>query len=438
MNEPAVGERIGSWRLVERLGAGGMGVVFRAEHDANRQFAAVKVLHPHASENDRVRFANEARILKSMHHPGIAGYLDHIDHAGHPCLVMRYIPGPTLARLIGDKGALPPAQAVKLVRGLADAVGYLHRRGVVHRDVKAENIKIDPSGRAVLLDFGIARDTVSHSITQQHHIIGTLGGLPPERLDGKPADERTDVWGLGTLLLHALTGRTPFDAAEVAELRQRHRAGWRKEAAGVEITGGCASVLDRSLALDPRKRFPDASAMADALAAVTAPNPARNPEPTDPILASSRTRLGVGAAVAGALLVGYLLARPDPKSGVIGPTDNKGDRPIDKRGDRPTEKKGNAPPDAGNGPGRSGGQGTGRQIPATGPLARVVVDTVDGVADIYVNGRNVGSTPFRDELPVGSQVRFELRRPGFESLDVNFEVRAIDNVYAGYSLKRLP
>ena len=403
---PDIGEKVGSWLLLERLGVGGAGIVFRAEHSTSRQIAAVKILTGAADPNAAARMRNEARILKRIRHPQIAEYIEYVDHHGLPCLVMRYVPGPTLAEYLQRSGPVREQAALTIIQQIATAVGYLHAQGIVHRDLKPENVKIGQSSEAVLLDFGIARDDRSATMTRVHRVIGTLGYLAPERLRGEPATTRTDVWALGVMLVEILSGRSPFDADAIEEVGYRQKKGWRAALPAATVSPRVAELLDRCLAVRPERRPPDAGAMAtsvhDAVGVATGGDDRINgsSRPWATASAARRMLIGVAAAAVLAAAVSWMLG---------GPTVPVGPKSVD------------------NGPAH----------PPASTLAEVLVETSDGPAEIYSRGQPIGTTPYRAQLPVGDKVELELRRLGYEPYPVQFEVRPVENRYA-LVLQRTP
>ncbi|MEW5916873.1 MAG: serine/threonine-protein kinase, partial [Gemmatimonadota bacterium] len=216
-----VNATVGSYRLVDFIGAGGMGEVYRAIDQRNR-VVAVKVLHTgKAAPNAHQRFRNEARIHAAVRHPNIATMHEFLELNGAPCIVMEYVDGETIDHRIQSRGALPLSLALEIFERIVDAVGYLHSRGIIHRDLKANNVKVAESGIVKVLDFGIARAHDSPKLTVSGVMIGTPQYVAPEQLHGERGDERTDLWALGVLFYEMVTGRMPFEAGNVAALMDR-------------------------------------------------------------------------------------------------------------------------------------------------------------------------------------------------------------------------
>ncbi|MDQ3917467.1 MAG: serine/threonine protein kinase [Acidobacteriota bacterium] len=220
-------QSIGEYRIVDFIGAGGMGEVYRAIHSKIGRVAAVKVLTQTGQTSDFVeRFFNEARIQASLQHPNIATLYDFCEVAGQPCIIMEYVDGQTISERVAAyraaSGAPPPlSETVYIFGRVVEAIEYVHRHGIIHRDVKSNNIKVSSAGQVKLLDFGIAKGQTSPGLTQVGAVIGTLQYLAPELIRGGAADERGDIWALGVLLYEMVTGRMPFEAQTVGDLSDK-------------------------------------------------------------------------------------------------------------------------------------------------------------------------------------------------------------------------
>ncbi|MDQ5843997.1 MAG: serine/threonine protein kinase [Acidobacteriota bacterium] len=214
-----INTNVGQYRITEFLGRGGMGEVYCAEHAKIGRRAAVKILtHTSHSDDSLDRFFNEARIQSSLRHPNIATLYDFTEVDGQPCIIMEYVDGQTLSERIRPCGAMPLADTVYIFQAVVEAIHYVHSNGVVHRDIKSNNIKISSTGEVKLLDFGIAKSEASQQLTATGSVIGTLEYLSPEQLMGGVADARSDIWALGVLLYEMAVGRVPFEATTIGEL----------------------------------------------------------------------------------------------------------------------------------------------------------------------------------------------------------------------------
>jgi eukaryotic-like serine/threonine-protein kinase len=213
---------LGEYRLVAPLGSGGMGDVYRAEHLRLGRPVALKVLR---GSELAARFLNEARIQAGLVHPHVATLYDYFEADGRACIAMELVEGQTLAEVLRQRGRLPFPEAVRLLRPVAEAVAFLHARGVIHRDLKTHNVKVTPEGRVKLLDFGIAKDLGRPGLTQAGAVPGTPAYLSPEQVRGLPPDARSDVWALGVLLYELVTGALPFDAPDALSLYAGSRGG---------------------------------------------------------------------------------------------------------------------------------------------------------------------------------------------------------------------
>jgi serine/threonine-protein kinase len=213
--------------VVERqLGRGGMATVFLAQDVRSRDPVAIKVLHPEvAVALGAGRFAREIRILARLSHPNILPLLDSDEAGTHVYYVMPYAAGETLGALIAREGRLPLARAVAITRDIAAALDYAHDRQVIHRDIKPDNILLEP-GRAVLCDFGVARavmESIGEGASSSGLVVGTPAYMSPEQATGSgQVDHRSDIYSLGCVVYQMLAGEPPFSGPTSLAIRARH------------------------------------------------------------------------------------------------------------------------------------------------------------------------------------------------------------------------
>ena len=265
----------GQYELERELGRGGMGIVFLARDLKLHRQVAIKTLLPHlvADERVRERFIREARTAAALAHAGIVPIHRADEVNGQVFFVMGFVEGESLAQQVRERGPLPPAEVVGYLRDVAAALGAAHERGVIHRDVKAENILIERrSGRAVVTDFGIARLAEASPLTATGLVLGTVYYMSPEHVSGEPVDARSDIYSLGIVAFHALTGRFPFESETASAVLVAHvtKAAPRLGNVVPGVPASLARLVDRCLAKDPALRYPSCSALGDALAELTA------------------------------------------------------------------------------------------------------------------------------------------------------------------------
>jgi len=261
-----IGQRLGHYRLLEKIGAGGMGVVYRAQDERLDRDVAVKVLAPGSLTDSaaRQRFRSEALALSKLNHPNIATVYDFDVQDGTDFLVMEYIPGWSLSEKLSN-GVLPEKDIVRWGSQLAEGLGAAHEHGIVHRDLKPGNLQIRPDGRLKILDFGLAKilltgaGDLTQSVTNTE-AKGTLPYMAPEQLGGELVDMRTDIYAVGAILYEMATGRRAFWSDSVVQLISSilHSSPKRPRALNQRISAGLESVIVKAMDRDPRLRYQSA------------------------------------------------------------------------------------------------------------------------------------------------------------------------------------
>jgi tetratricopeptide (TPR) repeat protein len=308
--EPA---HVGRYRVLRRLGAGGMGAVYEAEQDKPRRTVALKAIRPGLVSPDVVaRFAHEAAILGRLQHPGIAQVYDAgVAADGQPYFAMEFVSGRPLDAAARD---LPVPDRVALVAAVCDAVQHAHDRGVVHRDLKPGNVLVDAAGAPKVLDFGVARvadaDLQTTARTTDGQLLGTPAYMSPEQLTAGAAavDHRTDVYALGVILYQVLAGRPPLDVAalplpEIARV-VRDQEPDRLGLIDPHFRGDLETIAATALAKDPARRYASAAALAADLRRHLASEPirARSPSALYRLSRFTRRNRAVVAGVAGVVV----------------------------------------------------------------------------------------------------------------------------------------
>ncbi|MFF5229399.1 serine/threonine-protein kinase [Dactylosporangium sp. NPDC000521] len=254
------------YRLDEFVASGGMGQVFRATDKTLNRTVAVKVLLPGLTSDAEfgVRFRAEARIMASVGHKGVVGVYDYGETPeGTMFLVMAFVEGRPLGERITREGALPADETMAIVAQAADALHAAHSNGIIHRDVKPNNLLVGDNGAVTLVDFGVARSADVTSVTKVNAVIGTALYMSPEQARGKPISPATDIYALGAVAYHCLTGAPPFTGNSPLEIAIKHL---QDDPAPLPDTvpAGVRAVVERAMAKDPEDRFPTAAAFAAA------------------------------------------------------------------------------------------------------------------------------------------------------------------------------
>ncbi|MEX5294904.1 protein kinase [Kocuria sp. CPCC 205268] len=262
----------GRYELGPRIAHGGTATVYRAVDTRLQRVVAVKLMHAHLAQDPAAaeRFVREARAAARLSHPHVVSVLDQ-GHApdGVPYLVMEHVAGSTLRDLLRRRGALPPGEALALLEPVLDGLAAAHRAGLVHRDVKPENVLIAGTGRVTVADFGLTRAVDQHTGTGT--VLGTVGYASPELVTGQRVDTRADVYSAGIVLFELLTGRRPFEGSPVAVARA-HAEGAVPNLRALDpgVPPGLARLVAHATARDPELRPPDASRFLEELRAVRA------------------------------------------------------------------------------------------------------------------------------------------------------------------------
>jgi len=441
---------VGEYRIVDRLGEGGMGEVYRAVHTKIGRIVAIKLMNrASVSPEFFQRFLNEARIQACLNHPNIVTLYDFCEFDGRPCIIMEYIEGGTLADRIRSRGALSRNEAVPLFRAVVDALSYVHGQGIIHRDIKSTNIKITPAGEVKVLDFGIAKSGNSPSLTMTGGFVGTLQYISPEQFAGGQADARSDIWALGVLLYEMTTGMMPFDADSIGGLYEKINAAAYVPPSmrNARMPRELEPIIARCLRRNPAERYqtardllvdlerawstptpPAMSAVAHQPIPVQSAQPVYTPPPavyapaqaqhpvSGPAPESSWSEpptetwslkwvliVGAAAVVLALLGVGYLTMtgnEPQPS-----PT-----QPVQQPAQQ-TEPQ------------------THPDQPAVQQAKAFTLEVSEGQAEVYKDGLKVGVTPYHFDAKPGEQVDVVLKRQGYQDKSVQMSVSENKKVY---------
>jgi beta-lactam-binding protein with PASTA domain len=309
----------GRYRIMRKLGSGGMADVYMAEDQQLGRRVALKVLHRRFAEDEQFveRFRREASSAAGLSHPNVVAIFDRGEWDGTYYISMELVEGRTLKEIVREKGPAPPEAAVDLTLQILRAARYAHKHGVVHRDIKPHNVLIDHDGRVRVTDFGIARAGTS-DITETGSVMGTAQYLSPEQAQGRPVDERADLYAIGIVLYELLTGQVPFDAEQpvTVALKQVSELPVPPAELVPAIPPAIDAVVMRALEKDPDRRYQSADEFIAALDdARAAPQVIPPPPPVVVEEERDRSRWWLWVLIALALLaiaVGlYLTLKPE-------------------------------------------------------------------------------------------------------------------------------
>ncbi len=253
-----IGRTISHYKIIEKLGEGGMGVVYRAEDLTLGRTVALKFLPPDsiAREEDRARLVHEARAAAALLHPNICPVYEVAEAEGRTFISMAHIEGRSLKERIAD-GPIPLDEALAIGRRIGEALAAAHTKGIIHRDIKPANIMLTGDGRPMLMDFGLAKVSGATKLTRTGTTMGTVAYMSPEQVHGKEADHRSDIWALGVVLYELVSGKAPFggeyEAALLYSIMNEDPGPLSVE--GRDIPAGLDGIIAKALAKDPMRRY---------------------------------------------------------------------------------------------------------------------------------------------------------------------------------------
>lgn len=418
-----------------------MGEVYLGVHEKLGRPAAIKILGVAAKdESFRTRFFNEARLQANLHHQHIATLYDFQQFGDELLIFMEYVDGESLDELVARR-AFTVEDALSIFKAICEAVGYMHSHGIVHRDIKAQNVKLRADGTVKLLDFGIAKAETSHGLTQTGGIVGTPSYLSPEQLRGAKASPQTDIWALGVLLYEMLTGRLPFEGDSIGGLvlKITSESFEPPDRLNSAVPRDVSRIVAKCLEKDPADRFRTIGELTSALAGVMGrrnaptetlaetlkrtiavvrsapPSEAERPHAsgyvTDipPTVPLKTFPVGIIAAVGGAAVIVLLLVAGISFWAFSGDANAASSNAVVKNGNLTKTTSG------------AGSQ-------------RVRVDVDEGKAQVIRDGQLLGTTPFDIDVAAGEKPNITLRRDGYEDKTVQVEPTSGKKVFT-YSLK---
>ena len=311
----------GRYQILASLGRGGMGDVFRVRDAKLQEEMALKVLRPEIAQDPDVlqRFRNELKLARKITHKNVCRVFDFHEEEGTPFITMEFVAGEDLKSVVRRRGRLPEEEAVRIASEIAEGLSEAHDLGVVHRDLKPQNIMIEPNGRAKVMDFGIARSLQAPGLTQTGQMIGTPDYLSSEQAAGEPADSRADIYALGVILYEMTTGRLPFKGDTALSVITKHREAVPRDPKEVnpDLSEGLARLILRCMEKEPARRY---QSSAELLADLRALAKGQTPKPI-PGGARGRTRLVLSGATVLALAAAALVLWRGRAAGPSSPSD---------------------------------------------------------------------------------------------------------------------
>ena len=319
---------LGRFEILQELGRGGMGVVFRAHDPAMARDVALKVLRldtglDASEENDvRRRFEREAKAAGGLNHPNIVAHYERGEAGGYHFIVMELVNGRALHRVMCEEPRPDLKTSLSILRQMAAALDYAHSRGVVHRDIKPANVLLPVEGGLKIVDFGIAKSSAVGSMTASSMVLGSPHYMSPEQIEGREVTGQTDQWGLAVTAYELLAGRRPFDSESIATLFQQILAQQPRDPSEFDpsLPSAARMVFQRALSKASDERYPSCAEFVEALAKASSQSAATSePAAGRPAKNRARSWLWAGSAALAVLLAGVVVVRLLPFPAKLSP-----------------------------------------------------------------------------------------------------------------------
>lgn len=266
-------EKIGPYKLLEKLGKGGIGAVYKVRKDETDEIFALKILKPEVVEDEKIvaRFIKEARVTAILDHPSIVKTIDMGVHGSDPYIVLEYLPAPSLSEVVHKKRKLTLEQTLYIAEQVASALACSHKQGIIHRDIKPSNILVSENWQAKLIDMGLAKVIHESGLTLSGQAMGTPRYMSPEQIvDSKSVDPRTDIYALGATMYYCICGKPPYydvhDKRIASLLKKIYDSSPTPISSIMEVPSFIEEIIDKSMARSPADRFRNAKSFCKTLA----------------------------------------------------------------------------------------------------------------------------------------------------------------------------
>jgi len=410
------------YEIIEELGKGGMGKVYKVMDNQIDEIVALKLLKPEVAADEMIieRFRNELKFARKISHRNVCRMHDLSEYEGTQYITMEYVPGEDLKGMIRMMGHLSPGQATSIGKQICKGLAEAHHLGVVHRDLKPRNIMIDKMGSAKIMDFGIARSLKARGITGTGMMIGTPEYMSPEQVEGEQVDARSDIYSFGVILYEMVTGRVPFEGETPISIAVKHKtvSPHPPIELNVQIPENLNDLIMKCMAKDRETRIQTVGEVYSELTRIEEeiPTPERGLPKKKPTTLISRVRPkkimvpGILALVAILIVAGYFLI----------------DRFMPGKKEIKEEK-----------PAEVAGKTTEKSSPPLPQNVAVEINSTPKGADVYLNDKREGTTPFKHELSPGKyKIRIK-KDPGYKEISDALELKTGEAFSKNYTLALL-
>ncbi|MBN1274609.1 MAG: protein kinase [Candidatus Aminicenantes bacterium] len=428
----------GRYRVLEEVGSGGMGKVYKVLDETIDEEIALKLIRPVIASDKKTitRFKNELKLSRRISHDNVCRMYHLGEHEGMPYITMEFVSGQDLKSILKKVGKLSPQSTIETIDQVCSGLASAHKLGVVHRDLKPQNIMIDDDGIPHIMDFGIARSISTETITDSGMMIGTLDYMSPEQASGRKVDHRSDIYSLGVVIFEMLTGELPFKGETPIDTALKHQMETVPDPRTInpQIPEGLKHVIFKCLEKDRERRYQSIDELRRDLEKIDKGTPVtikKVRKSTVPRMAFFAVPVLILALAAGA----YFLFKKGPTEDVSA---NKPAALVQETEKQPAKKPSETPPAAPKKEETTAAQKpepSMKKVPPSAVLpGSLEITSSPSGAEILVDGRSMGTTPFKGEFPSGRHQIVLKKPPEYRNYSAVLNVRSEDTTSRNFSL----